>query len=211
VPFFQMEDFMRKLGARASLPLIFAAFTIVSAAHASVITQDYTFSFSGFTPSGAPIDPWTGAFTVTYDPILTNTTGALDAFTSNLSAAYGPFVWSNSPFGGLVIGDNCGPSFCGVNGGTNSAAFVVGASLADISTPTSLLVFETRSGGTTLATAVPETSTWAMMILGFAGVGFMAYRRKSKPPLMVARSIINLLEQRGADCAHQRFVFHKKG
>jgi hypothetical protein len=28
--------------------------------------------------------------------------------------------------------------------------------------------------------AVPEPSTWAMMILGFAGVGFMAYRRKSK-------------------------------
>lgn len=31
--------------------------------------------------------------------------------------------------------------------------------------------------------AVPEPSTWAMMILGFAGVGFMAYRRKGKPAL----------------------------
>jgi hypothetical protein len=28
--------------------------------------------------------------------------------------------------------------------------------------------------------AVAEPSTWAMMILGFAGVGFMAYRRKNK-------------------------------
>jgi hypothetical protein len=37
-----------------------------------------------------------------------------------------------------------------------------------------------------LTDAVPEPSTWAMMILGFAGVGFMAYRRKSKPALMVA-------------------------
>jgi hypothetical protein len=34
--------------------------------------------------------------------------------------------------------------------------------------------------------AVPEPSTWAMMMLGFAGVGFMAYRRKSKPALMAA-------------------------
>jgi hypothetical protein len=34
--------------------------------------------------------------------------------------------------------------------------------------------------------AVPEPSTWAMMILGFAGIGFMAYRRKSKPALMAA-------------------------
>ena len=31
---------------------------------------------------------------------------------------------------------------------------------------------------TQLAAAVPEPSTWAMMILGFAGVGFMAYRRR---------------------------------
>jgi hypothetical protein len=34
--------------------------------------------------------------------------------------------------------------------------------------------------------AVPEPSTWAMMILGFAGIGFMTYRRKSKPALMAA-------------------------
>jgi PEP-CTERM motif len=39
---------------------------------------------------------------------------------------------------------------------------------------------------TSLTTAVPEPSTWAMMILGFAGVGFMAYRRKSKPVMMAA-------------------------
>jgi hypothetical protein len=33
-----------------------------------------------------------------------------------------------------------------------------------------------------LEASVPEPSTWAMMILGFAGIGFMAYRR-SKPAL----------------------------
>ena len=31
--------------------------------------------------------------------------------------------------------------------------------------------------------AVPETSTWAMMILGFSGLGFMAYRKKQAPSL----------------------------
>jgi hypothetical protein len=35
-----------------------------------------------------------------------------------------------------------------------------------------------------VAGAVPEPSTWAMLLLGFAGVGFMAYRRKSRPALM---------------------------
>ena len=35
-------------------------------------------------------------------------------------------------------------------------------------------------------TGVPEASTWAMMLLGFLGVGFVAYRRKVKPALMAA-------------------------
>jgi len=33
---------------------------------------------------------------------------------------------------------------------------------------------------------VPEPSTWAMMILGFAGIGFMAYRRKNRPTFRFA-------------------------
>jgi len=34
---------------------------------------------------------------------------------------------------------------------------------------------------TSQAPAVPEPSTWAMMLLGFASIGFMAYRQESKP------------------------------
>ena len=34
--------------------------------------------------------------------------------------------------------------------------------------------------------AVPEPSTWAMMLLGFAAVGYVAYRRKSKPAPVAA-------------------------
>jgi len=33
---------------------------------------------------------------------------------------------------------------------------------------------------------VPEASTWAMMILGFLGVGFVAYRRKSQSSFRIA-------------------------
>jgi len=43
------------------------------------------------------------------------------------------------------------------------------------------LQFYTSSVG-----AVPELSTWGMMFVGFAGVGFIAYRRKSKPAIMAA-------------------------
>ena len=34
--------------------------------------------------------------------------------------------------------------------------------------------------------AVPEPSTWAMMILGFAGIGFMAYRRRNQSAALTA-------------------------
>ena len=33
---------------------------------------------------------------------------------------------------------------------------------------------------------VPEPSTWAMLLLGFAGIGFMAWRRKPRPALLAA-------------------------
>jgi PEP-CTERM motif len=58
----------------------------------------------------------------------------------------------------------------------------------------SSLIFETGDGGpsptfgdfafvqATFAPAVPEPATWAMMILGFMGVGFMAYRRRGNGP-----------------------------
>jgi len=36
------------------------------------------------------------------------------------------------------------------------------------------------------SSGVPEPSTWAMMVLGFTSLGFMACRRKSKPALMAA-------------------------
>jgi hypothetical protein len=42
------------------------------------------------------------------------------------------------------------------------------------------------SGGTTVTPGVPEPSTWAMMIFGFFGVGFMAYRRRTTPRFRVA-------------------------
>jgi hypothetical protein len=52
--------------------------------------------------------------------------------------------------------------------------------------------FYTNANGTVVdivgapVAAVPEASTWAMMVLGFFGVGFIAYRRKSKPAFRLA-------------------------
>lgn len=37
-----------------------------------------------------------------------------------------------------------------------------------------------------VTSGVPEGSTWAMMILGFCGLGLMAYRRKAEPAVVAA-------------------------
>ncbi|WP_202975795.1 PEP-CTERM sorting domain-containing protein [Bradyrhizobium algeriense] len=41
-------------------------------------------------------------------------------------------------------------------------------------------------GNYTVAGAVPEPATWAMMMLGFFGVGFLAYRRKNQGHVRLA-------------------------
>ena len=46
-----------------------------------------------------------------------------------------------------------------------------------ISDGTNGLVIDNFNSATGLQSAVPEPSTWAMLILGFAGIGFMGYRR----------------------------------
>jgi hypothetical protein len=32
---------------------------------------------------------------------------------------------------------------------------------------------------TLIGSAIPEPSTWAMLLLGFAGLGFLAYRKRA--------------------------------
>jgi hypothetical protein len=61
-----------------------------------------------------------------------------------------------------------------VSGG---AIFNPGSSFA---TSAGTLVIGSVSGGATFTATIPEPSTWAMMLLGFAGLGFVGYRRTRK-------------------------------
>ena len=89
--------------------------------------------------------------------------------------------------------------------GLNNPAPFVGL-LSDSPSITSLVFFadhdifspdETALGTVSLNVnlhpGVPEPSTWAMMLLGFAGLGFAAYRRTSEGDL--GRRLIRLLSQ----------------
>ena len=57
----------------------------------------------------------------------------------------------------------------------------------ELVTITGLAAFTTATFSSTsnafefsLGTAVPEPTTWAMMMLGFAGLGYAAFRRNTK-------------------------------
>jgi hypothetical protein len=78
-----------------------------------------------------------------------------------------------------------GPAFGGPGCGANCQIFGGSAILGigDYYLNIAGTAGSTAGYGGNLATVavggVPETSTWAMMILGFLGVGFMAYRKRS--------------------------------
>jgi hypothetical protein len=79
--------------------------------------------------------------------------------------------------GNLVIDFGSTPTPIVVNGVTYDLA------INDVDLTTAGFKFVDQAnltGVLTLASAVPEPSTWAMMVLGFAGVGFLAYRRQGR-------------------------------
>jgi hypothetical protein len=107
------------------------------------------------------------------------------------SDSNGAFTWDDVlfPTSGTAF-DRYGVAFTTSDGTFNIFNAIADGGTTDANTPYGLIVASTGNetfGTATLTAAVPEPSTWAMMILGFCGLGFMAYLRKqSGPALRVA-------------------------
>jgi hypothetical protein len=133
---------------------------------------DWHFTMSGFSPPLTFLGPLSGS-----NSTLTGTDLTLSASSSGLF-----FTLPTVSFTSEAI-------FRVGNSGLFDIADFYGNQGGEVvfSNLTSDGVFTTTAGEQFASVAaVPEPSTWAMMILGFAGIGFMAYRRKSKPALMAA-------------------------
>jgi hypothetical protein len=65
--------------------------------------------------------------------------------------------------------------------GTSSNQFFFGATEASVFT---LYLVDSAGFTAQVVEGVPEPSTWAMMILGFCGIGFITYRRKQNGPAL---------------------------
>ena len=68
--------------------LLFALAISSATAQASTITLNYNFSVSGF-PIGAPVDPVTGSFSVTFDDAISYTDETSGIVVSNLNIPLG--------------------------------------------------------------------------------------------------------------------------
>jgi hypothetical protein len=121
----------------------------VSQSIATTVGQSYTLSFALGVAPGDPDGPYQGPVSVTATTGATSTTESYDPpGTGSLWQVFDVNFTATSTSTSIAIQGLSGDQFIGLD---------------DVSVVTS---------------AVPEPSTWAMMILGFCGVGFMAYRRK---------------------------------
>jgi hypothetical protein len=150
-------------------------------------------AFTYSTVSGGPISQPGSDFSV-------NPVGLDFAQPLNFIASYFQFdnngtslVPTSPTFGGFAIVSNPVPGESGTGDGANGfvSPFPAGPApglgsfidpFGQISNqgidPTQVTGFEEALEFVPQVAAVPEPSTWAMMILGFCGLGFMAYRRK---------------------------------
>ncbi len=132
-------------------------------------TKNYSFN----TPASGAFGPNPGNFPGLYDFAVSctnNTAGKVCddplTFTANGGSAATPFV-IGAPLGhGLFPKDNI--------------AFVADLSISGQCGDFACTAGTGFVGASTFTPAVPEPSTWAMMLLGFAGLGFAGYRRGRK-------------------------------
>ena len=204
-PIFGSSTVAQQGGNRAYAPYVGDANPI--AAMASDLHNAYTAEAAAFNAANPTLshvdvalagDAWVTAINqgiAQLNPFLpTHPAGQIDLWDSDplLACCTVPIGYHSSQYGdflnalvlfGQITGVN--PETLAAEWDPNNPLYSASASLAlgvspDIARALAIAAEDTLLAG---APAAPEPSTWAMMILGFAGIGFMAHRRRKRPPL----------------------------
>jgi hypothetical protein len=133
----------------------------------------------------APVDYMLDNLTLTTisvaDTQITITNNAAGKFCFSPTACAGPFSGFGFFFSSGVditnvkVDSTSSPDFSPVPGGLSFTATSITVNVNGINLAVNdQLILDVTTNGTT---PVPEPSTWAMMLLGFAGLGFVGYRR----------------------------------
>jgi hypothetical protein len=164
--------------------LLFALAISSATAKANTITLNYDFSASGF-GIGAPVDPVTGSFSVTFDDAANITDETSGIVVSNLNIALDSapsFTYVKAP-NVLYIGGLAGGAFGLFLPGTNDFLMVIGSPTS--SPNLSLFFYQTSAFNATFVTpeadltpTVPEPATITLLGVGLAGAGARRWRRR---------------------------------
>jgi hypothetical protein len=192
------------LGRRIRLSSVIAigaliGISISAPAQASVVNYDITFDFNdpglsdavGHLALNMPPLTYPGTFSVANS----NLTGLIASFAVNFSNPVSSFscsgdgcITGNYQFTALTFDGSGALTAIGASlniggpGNGNSNSLRIGNSgfvNAGLFFQLDPLGPDNTVNGITIAQAVPEPSTWAMIILGFAGLGFMASRKRN--------------------------------
>jgi hypothetical protein len=196
------------------VPALAAAFIatvgVSSAAQAAIIDFSFVALGNGVTASPTPLQDAT-SLNLDDASILVSATRAGDA--SGLSPGDAVSISpTDIDFATVSATDPVTKSWTGTNGSftetlttvtsvdrtsPNSITWdltgtVTGGAFHDV--PVSMIIDATQSGGPgnvisvsgSNFSAIPEPSTWVMMLLGFAGLGYVAVRRSAKDPSALA-------------------------
>jgi hypothetical protein len=118
----------------------------------------------------------------TFQLVLRGAGFAIPAGEGQIGFFWNTMQWETGDASGGSDGFGGTPAAVGFGDGQNNGFVLQGSTANGIAgiVNNEELWFNLSDQGTPIPIngAVPEPSTWAMMILGFAGIGFMAYRRK---------------------------------
>jgi hypothetical protein len=182
--------------ARLSTLLIASALVgIALSSPAKAVTVTYDFTFSGGETGSLVLDNLPGL------PKTTLTGAALTSFLASSFVSLDAGKFNNQQFD---IGPSKSADITKLAFSPTGALIDIGASIT-ITSPADTLIyslsgltynFDNPAGhvlergsytvDSPVVSGVPEPSTWAMMILGFASVAFLAYRRRGPSRLRLA-------------------------
>ena len=182
---------MKKLNLTATLIAAVAGFSLVGLsrpAHAELV-YTYTLTFTAQSP-GNHGTGGTGTLVLDFASTPANPTtltgAALTADFGSLTETVNGTTF-NQIFQLTSISLGAGGALTGIDAITENAGhntFLNEGTANPQVSALNYLIFDTSDQGTVsstlVITGVPEASTWAMMILGFLGLGFMAVRKSKK-------------------------------
>jgi hypothetical protein len=157
-------------------------------AHAATIERTFDVEASGFfladgSSDPAPVDPVTLNFTLMWDPSAVTDPTASGLTVNSFSLPYSS-VFASDAAGNIALGRNLISAVDCLTGGGLTYCLFMSNSTSD--NPTAVFDQFTSDGEwvagsvtvTASSLAAPESSTWALMLVGFGGVGWLTSRRR---------------------------------